>query len=145
MTSSSQFEKMLHKPRTIAISSRLDARTLASLDSFWKSQSQIPRSTSELVRVSLEYFSELLQFKQLTTHFATQESALEYLSNTSLTFKTQKDKLTTELLDADISEEVRRRLTEKKDSPPNLSIPSSHPLIKSASEILDAKISNSEK
>jgi hypothetical protein len=136
------FNNQLTKPKTIALSTRLDAKTLASLDHYWRKNGNSPRSTSELVRVSLEYFAEILQSKELTKFFPTQEEALIYLSKTPLTFQLQPTKMHSQLIHED-SSEISSELLRKhelemklKDVPPDLSLPNSHPIIQDAATLL---------
>jgi hypothetical protein len=145
----SQFQKMLQKPSTIALTTRIDARTLAALDSYWKSHGEFPRSTSELARVCLEFLAEVLQYKQLAPFFATQEEAIKYLDKTSLKFKIQRKFMHERLLQedsVDVSEEIMRRFeSSEKKGTPDLSFPTTHPSVQEAAEILEQQMKEESK
>ena len=72
------------RPATLTITSRLDARTLASLALFWQEKGEPVRSVSELARLSLEAFSELLILNKAAEFVQTQEDANEILSRLNL-------------------------------------------------------------
>lgn len=75
-----KIEKTLRKnPPTVVLTSRCDARSLAALASFWISQGETPRSQSELVRLSLEFLTEIITKNFNITTFQNTSSAREYL------------------------------------------------------------------
>jgi len=77
-------QSLLRTPATLALTTRVDARTLAALESFWISQDESPRSISELVRISLEMFNSILQIQHLSPEVKTQEEALHILEEHNL-------------------------------------------------------------
>lgn len=69
---------------TLHFTSRCDARHLATLALMWQERGEIPRSTSELVRLSLETFVEILVQNGQTTFVPTQSQAQEILGSIGL-------------------------------------------------------------
>ena len=65
---------------TLHFTSRCDARHLATLALMWQEKGEIPRSTSELVRLSLETFVEILVNSNQCQFVPTQGQAQEILS-----------------------------------------------------------------
>lgn len=69
---------------TLHFTSRCDARHLATLALMWQEKGEIPRSTSELVRLSLETFVEILVNSHQATFVSTQAQAQEILGTIGL-------------------------------------------------------------
>lgn len=69
---------------TLHFTSRCDARHLATLALMWQEKGEIPRSTSELVRLSLETFVEILVNSNQATFIPTQGQAQEILGTIGL-------------------------------------------------------------
>lgn len=69
---------------TLHFTSRCDARHLATLALMWQERGEIPRSTSELVRLSLETFVEVLVQNGQCTFVPTQAQAQEILGTIGL-------------------------------------------------------------
>lgn len=72
------------RPPTIHFTSRCDARHLATLSLMWQTRGDIPRSTSELVRLSLETFVEILVTSGQAEFVPTQGEAQEILGSIGL-------------------------------------------------------------
>lgn len=83
----SKLNQLSARPPTIILTSRVDARYLATLVQFWRGQGELPRSTSELVRLSLESFAEFLTLNNKAEFVQTHEAAFEILQNTGLMVK----------------------------------------------------------
>ena len=62
---------------TVVFNSRADAKYLATLLAFWYDQGEKPRSVSELVRVSLETFADLMIQNGLVDMVASQTIAYD--------------------------------------------------------------------
>ena len=69
---------------TLAFTSRCDARHLATLALMWQSKGEMPRSTSELVRLSLETFVEVLVTSHQCDFVPTQSQAQTILGEMGL-------------------------------------------------------------
>lgn len=69
---------------TLHFTSRCDARHLATLAIMWQEKGEVPRSTSELVRLSLETFVEILVNSNQATFVPTQAQAQEILGTIGL-------------------------------------------------------------
>lgn len=69
---------------TITLTSRVDARYLATLALYWASVGETPSSISELVRLSMESFAELLTLSGKAEFPQTQEEAIAVLDRMSL-------------------------------------------------------------
>ena len=77
--------KILSKhPASLNISSRCDHRTIAALAIFWQASGEGARSISEVVRVSLETFAELLQLQKKAPLIESHEQALSILRGLSM-------------------------------------------------------------
>jgi len=77
-------EILSRKPPTSTVQSRIDMRTLASLYLFWTKQGEMIRSLSELVRVSLEVFSDFLISSEKAEEVKGQEEAIDILRRAGL-------------------------------------------------------------
>jgi hypothetical protein len=80
----SKMSELVQRPATHTFTSRCDGRHLATLARFWHTQGEHPRSTSELVRLTLEAFSELLSSKGLVEFITSHQDALEALERLGL-------------------------------------------------------------
>jgi len=78
---------ILAKPRTIALSVGVDARTVATLALFWHQTGETPRSMSEVVRLSLEGLMNLLVQDGQADFVPTQEAAFDALDRLGLKIK----------------------------------------------------------
>lgn len=85
----SKLDQLNSRPPTLALSTRVDARHLATLSRLWSQQGESPRSTSELVRLSLETFAEVLVTSGQVEFVQTQGEAQEILGNLGLLGKSQ--------------------------------------------------------
>lgn len=85
----SKLDQLNSRPPTLALSTRVDARHLATLARLWSQQGESPRSTSELVRLSLETFAEVLVTSGQVEFVQTQADAQEILGNLGLLGKSQ--------------------------------------------------------
>lgn len=74
----------LSRPPTIVVTTRVDARYLATLAMFWHTSGEHPRTTSELLRLSLESFATLLIENKLADFITTQSDASEVLTRLGL-------------------------------------------------------------
>ena len=72
------------RPPTIHFTSRCDARHLATLALMWQTRGEMPRSNSELVRLSLETFVEILVTSGQAEFVPTQGEAQEILGSLGL-------------------------------------------------------------
>ena len=79
-----KLSELQSRPPTLAFTSRCDARHLATLALMWQSQGEMVRSTSELVRLSLETFTEVLVTSGQVSLVPTQEEAQEILGSLGL-------------------------------------------------------------
>jgi hypothetical protein len=77
----------LKRPATLVLTTRIDARYLATLAMYWNSKGENPTSVSELARLCMESFSELLTINNQVTFVPTQEEALEILDRMNLMVK----------------------------------------------------------
>jgi hypothetical protein len=75
----SKLEQMKTREATHALSTRVDARYLATLMLFWRDQQCLPTSISELTRLSLESFAEFLVSNGMVEFVETHEAALEIM------------------------------------------------------------------
>ena len=76
-----KLSELQSRPPTLHFTSRCDARHLATLALLWQSQGEVVRSTSELVRLSLETFTEVLVTSGQISLVPTQEEAQEILGS----------------------------------------------------------------
>ena len=79
-----KLSELQSRPPTLHFTSRCDARHLATLALMWQSQGEMVRSTSELVRLSLETFTEVLITSGQASLVPTQEEAQEILGSLGL-------------------------------------------------------------
>ena len=84
----SKLNEMLSRPATHVLTTRIDGRYLATLARFWHDQGEIARSSSELLRLSLEGMVELLVSNQLVEFVETHKDALDVLDRLGLKTKT---------------------------------------------------------
>uniref|UniRef100_A0A6M3K8K9 Uncharacterized protein n=1 Tax=viral metagenome TaxID=1070528 RepID=A0A6M3K8K9_9ZZZZ len=68
------------RPTTVVLTTRCDMRTLASLALWWREQGDSPRSTSELVRISLEMFADIVLKKYSRLEVEKTDDAEEILA-----------------------------------------------------------------
>lgn len=80
----SKLSEIKNRPATLPLSSRIDGRYLATLASFWVQNNEAPRSVSELVRLSLEVFTELLVSTKKIEMVERHVTALEVLNRLGL-------------------------------------------------------------
>ena len=76
-----KLSELQSRPPTLHFTSRCDARHLATLALMWQSRGEVVRSTSELVRLSLETFTEVLVTSGQISLVPTQEEAQEILGS----------------------------------------------------------------
>lgn len=69
---------------TAVYSTRTDMRVLASLVSYWNSRGLYPKSISELHRLSMELFVEILQKQGLSRTFGSTMEAKNFLESAGL-------------------------------------------------------------
>ena len=86
----SKHTEITSQPATIAFTSRMDAKSLATLALFWQKQGEQFPSTSAMVRTSLEVLAELLIENGQAEMVQTQSSALEILDDLGLQVKVNK-------------------------------------------------------
>ena len=84
----SKLSEVKNRPATLTLTSRVDARYLATLALYWNSVGETPSSISELIRLSMESFAELLTLSGKADFPQTQEEAIAVLDRMSL--KVQK-------------------------------------------------------
>lgn len=80
----SKLDSLSSRPPTLSFTSRVDARYLATLLGMWQEKGSTPRSISELVRLSLESFAEILVTSNQATFVETQEEAQHLLGTLGL-------------------------------------------------------------
>lgn len=80
----SKLEQLSTRPPTHIITTRIDARYLATLIMFWREQGELPKSKSELARLSLESFVEFLVLSNKVIKVQRFEDALEIIDKTGL-------------------------------------------------------------
>ncbi|KKQ07937.1 MAG: hypothetical protein US20_C0026G0005 [Candidatus Pacebacteria bacterium GW2011_GWF1_36_5] len=80
----SKLDQVHTRKATLAISTRADMRHLATLVAFWRKAGESPRSISELARLSLESFAEMLVTSHMVDFVDSQEAASELLATTGL-------------------------------------------------------------
>lgn len=84
----SKLEQLRDRPATHALSTRIDARYLATLIIFWRDRGELPTSTSELTRLSLESFAEFLITNQMVDFVDSMEDALTIMKGVGMNPKT---------------------------------------------------------
>ena len=89
----SKLDELAQRPPTVSLSTRADARHLATLARFWHEGGVTPSSISELVRLSLESLCDLLVNGQQVSFVTTQEEAQEILSRLGILPKIQRRNL----------------------------------------------------
>ena len=77
---------MKSKPRTIVINSRCDIRSVAALHRYWSKKGYANLNMSQLVRLSLDHFSDVLVANSLVTPFEYSSEALAYIEKARLVF-----------------------------------------------------------
>ncbi len=82
-----KLNQVLKNPATVVLTSRVDLRQLATLAKFWNDQGERPKSTSELVRLCLESFSEFLVLTQKAEFVQTQSDAKAIMEGLGLRVK----------------------------------------------------------
>ncbi len=75
---------LTNKPPTAVYSTRADIRTIAALVEYWIGQGESPKSISEVHRLSLELFVQLLQSKGLVKTWSSTAEAKSYLDSLNL-------------------------------------------------------------
>lgn len=83
----SKLDQLHSRPSTHVLTTRVDGRYLATLLRYWRAQGEAPRSISELIRLSVETFTEFLVLNQKIDFVQTQEAAQEILNNTGFAIK----------------------------------------------------------
>lgn len=81
------------RPPTHVLTTRMDGRYLATLAQFWHDRGERPRSSSELLRLSLEGMVELLVSNQMVTFIELHSDAVAALERLGLSTKTQNQSL----------------------------------------------------
>jgi len=128
------------RPPTLAFTSRCDARHLATLALMWQGEGEMPRSVSELVRLSLETFVEILVSSNKCTFISTQGEAQEVLGGMGLL---GKGILRQNLVRA-ISREGNFSALQSQAHIPSPIIAKDSPDLINAARHLDAALSNPE-
>lgn len=72
-----KIDEVLSRPATVVFNSRADARYLATALAFWHELGEKPRSVSELVRVTMETFVDLMISNNKAKMVASQDIAFE--------------------------------------------------------------------
>lgn len=85
----SKLDQINARPATLAFTSRVDARYLATLALFWEQSGSTPRSISELVRVSVESLADILVTSMKVDFVPTQEEAQNILGTLGILPKVQ--------------------------------------------------------
>jgi len=97
----SKLDQLHSRPATMALSSRCDARHLATLALWFRKKEIIPSSTSELVRLTIETFAEFLSLQGEVDFIKEQSTATQLLKEMALLTNTIQKK---NMLDALITE-----------------------------------------
>jgi len=79
-----KLDEIRSRPATLVFNSRIDARHLATILLFWHSKNDKPSSVSELARLSLEAFADLLVTNGLAEFVQTQDEAFEVIKRAGL-------------------------------------------------------------
>ena len=79
--------ELLNRPATHVLTTRVDGRYLATLASFWYQRGERIRSSSELIRLSLEAFAELLVTNQQVEFVSTHSAAVDILDRLGMSTK----------------------------------------------------------
>ena len=114
-----KLSELQSRPPTLHFTSRCDARHLATLALLWQSRGEVVRSTSELVRLSLETFTEVLITSGQVSLVPTQEEAQEILGSLGLLGKGIQ----------------KRNLISALTKEGNFSLPQSTPLLKVSGKV----------
>ena len=83
-----KLDQIHSRPATVIMTTRADMRYVATLANFWHKQGEAPKSTSELIRLSLESFAEFLISSNRTQFVQTHTDAMEIMER--LGIKTKK-------------------------------------------------------
>lgn len=83
----SKIDQLNSRPPTHVLTTRIDGRYLATLIRFWHKQGELPRSLSELCRLSLESFAEFLILTNKIDFVQSHEDAAEILASTGMSIK----------------------------------------------------------
>ena len=75
---------MKSKPRTIVINSRCDIRSVATLHRFWQGKGYANLNMSQLIRLSVDHFADVLVANELVEPFNYSAEALAYVEETRL-------------------------------------------------------------
>jgi hypothetical protein len=76
------------RPATHTLTTRVDARYLATLIRYWHKQGLLPRSSSELIRLSIETFTEILTLNNEIGFVDLYTDAVEIIENAGFNVKT---------------------------------------------------------
>jgi hypothetical protein len=83
----SKIDQLNSRPPTHILTTRIDGRYLATLIRFWHKNGELPRSLSELTRLSLESFAEFLILNNKIDFVQSHSDAAEILHATGLSVK----------------------------------------------------------
>lgn len=75
---------MKSRPRTIVINSRCDIRSVATLHRFWQGKGYANLNMSQLIRLSVDHFADVLVANELVEPFNYSAEALAYVEETRL-------------------------------------------------------------
>lgn len=80
----SKLEQIRSRPPTHVLTTRIEAQYLATLELFWREQGELPKSMSELLRLSVESFVDFLVQNNFVTMVQSTSDALEIINNIGL-------------------------------------------------------------
>lgn len=84
---------MENRPQSAVVETRIDVRCLASIALYFIGRGYFPRSKSELIRMSLENFYDLLVENDKTEDVKSSVKALEELAKIGIVFQTKEGRL----------------------------------------------------
>lgn len=94
----SKLDQVKMRPATHVFTSRADGRYLATLLLFWRSQESPPSSISELIRLSVETFTEFLTTNNMVKFVDSYEDAENILQSTGFGIKRMNARNVAEVL-----------------------------------------------
>lgn len=102
----SKLDEVRARKATVVFNSRADARYLATILAFWYDKGEKPRSVSELVRITLETFADLMITNNMVEMVASQEIAFDMFERAGILNKKMRELNKKNLVDAMVKEGV---------------------------------------
>ena len=110
----SKLDQIHQRPASLIMSTRADARYIATLINFWRKQDENPRSISELLRLSVESFAEFLVLNNQVAFVQNHTDAFQILDRTGMTVKKTNPKHIAEILSKENSSSLENVLKSPK-------------------------------